>query len=154
MRALILILVLMQVNVTGYRDVVLRLADLGSAVELPRPGDKKQRLQDYIVTRPYRPPEVMLGLPLTSAADVWSVGCILMELVQCGALFDQRAAPNHVELISMMVQCLGVPEGEFIKQVNNSPQIMQCLRRPCASLPAAANPRDSSCRAPRQSTSS
>ena len=48
MRALILILVLMQVNVTGYRDVVLRLADLGSAVELPRPGDKKQRLQDYM----------------------------------------------------------------------------------------------------------
>jgi hypothetical protein len=25
--------------------------------------------------------QVMLGLPLTAAADVWSCGCVLMELI-------------------------------------------------------------------------
>ena len=52
-----------------------RLADFGSCTT------DGHEVNEYIVTRPYRPPEVMLGLPLTAAADVWSCGCVLMELI-------------------------------------------------------------------------
>lgn len=53
----------------------IRLADFGSCIVATRDQN------EYIVTRPYRPPEVMLGLPLTAAADVWSCGCVIMELI-------------------------------------------------------------------------
>ncbi|XP_058468381.1 homeodomain-interacting protein kinase 2-like [Solea solea] len=34
----------------------------------------------YIQTRPFRSPEVILGLPLTEAIDMWSLGCMVVFL--------------------------------------------------------------------------
>jgi dual specificity tyrosine-phosphorylation-regulated kinase 2/3/4 len=39
-----------------------------------------QRIYTYIQSRFYRAPEIMLGIPFTTAIDMWSVGCILIEL--------------------------------------------------------------------------
>lgn len=33
----------------------------------------------YIQSRFYRAPEVLLGLPYTTAIDMWSLGCILVR---------------------------------------------------------------------------
>ncbi|XP_016894080.1 homeodomain-interacting protein kinase 1-like [Cynoglossus semilaevis] len=41
----------------------------------------------YIQTRPYRSPEVILGLPLTEAIDMWSLGCIAAFLYLGNMLF-------------------------------------------------------------------
>ena len=39
-------------------------------------------LTNYVVTRWYRAPELLVGAPAYDAAiDVWSVGCILAELL-------------------------------------------------------------------------
>jgi serine/threonine protein kinase len=41
------------------------------------------QLTDYIATRWYRAPEVILSWKqYTAAIDVWSVGCILAELIR------------------------------------------------------------------------
>ncbi|KAK1895760.1 Homeodomain-interacting protein kinase 2 [Dissostichus eleginoides] len=42
-------------------------------------------LGDYMQTRHYRSPEIILGFPITSAIDMWSLGCIAAELF-AGAL--------------------------------------------------------------------
>jgi dual specificity protein kinase YAK1 len=52
----------------------LKIIDLGSACS------EKHFPFQYIQSRYYRSPEVMLGLSLTPAIDMWSVGCVLMEL--------------------------------------------------------------------------
>jgi dual specificity tyrosine-phosphorylation-regulated kinase 2/3/4 len=38
------------------------------------------RIYTYIQSRFYRAPEIILGIPFTTAIDMWSLGCILIEL--------------------------------------------------------------------------
>ena len=52
----------------------MKIIDLGSACS------EKLFPFTYIQSRYYRAPEVILGLPFTSAIDMWSFGCILLEL--------------------------------------------------------------------------
>jgi hypothetical protein len=40
----------------------------------------KERLSSYVVTRWYRAPEVLLGLPYGPPADIWALGCTIAEL--------------------------------------------------------------------------
>lgn len=68
------------------------IADFGSASFYnPAKPDK-----DLISTRPYRAPEVVLGLPWTSKADVWSMGCIFFELYYGGRMFEIYDEPSHL----------------------------------------------------------
>ena len=60
----------------------------------------------YIQSRFYRAPEVMLGIPYTSAIDMWSLGCILIELHLGYPLF---AGENESEQLSMIIEYLGIP---------------------------------------------
>ena len=52
----------------------LRIIDLGSSCF------HSERLYTYIQSRFYRAPEIILGLPYTTAIDIWSFGCIVAEL--------------------------------------------------------------------------
>ena len=46
--------------------------------------EKKRELSNHVVTRWYRPPEVILGeKDYDTAVDVWSLGCVLAELLHC-----------------------------------------------------------------------
>ena len=45
----------------------------------------------YVQSRAYRAPEVVVGLPYTPKVDLWSLGCILMELFTGKLLFDNRS---------------------------------------------------------------
>jgi len=46
-----------------------------------------ERIYTYIQSRFYRAPEIILGIPYTSAIDMWSFGCILAELYTGFPLF-------------------------------------------------------------------
>ena len=46
-----------------------------------------QHKSSIIQTRQYRAPEVVLGSEWGTASDMWSVGCILMEMYTGGMLF-------------------------------------------------------------------
>uniref|UniRef100_A0A8C6S6M1 Protein kinase domain-containing protein n=1 Tax=Neogobius melanostomus TaxID=47308 RepID=A0A8C6S6M1_9GOBI len=61
----------------------------------------------------YRAPEVALGLPLTEAVDMWSLGCCLLEWYLSVLPFPAESAYDHIQMIT---QFMGVPDGELIKQ--------------------------------------
>lgn len=41
----------------------------------------------YVVTRYYRAPEVILGMGYSENVDVWSIGCILGEMIRGSVMF-------------------------------------------------------------------
>ena len=45
-------------------------------------------MYSYIQSRFYRSPEVILGLPYSVAIDMWSLGCILVEMHTGEPLFS------------------------------------------------------------------
>ena len=67
----------------------LKICDFGLARALiPDLKFKAGILTDYVATRWYRAPELLLSWKdYTSAVDVWSVGCILAELIGRNPLF-------------------------------------------------------------------
>jgi len=57
-------------------------------------------------TLPYRSPEAILYIPWTEKVDLWSLGCLLMELFSGFQLFpirEERDTPYHIFLIERMV---------------------------------------------------
>eukprot|EP01059_Diplonema_ambulator_P017241 TRINITY_DN2921_c0_g1_i4.p1 TRINITY_DN2921_c0_g1~~TRINITY_DN2921_c0_g1_i4.p1 ORF type:complete len:728 (+),score=228.33 TRINITY_DN2921_c0_g1_i4:36-2219(+) len=73
---------------------------------------------DYIQTQWYRAPEVLLcSRTTTSAADMWSFGCILAELLTGIPLFPGQDQQQQLELI---LACCTVDEGcELMEYVHN-----------------------------------
>mmetsp|Transcript_13420 Transcript_13420/g.53882 ORF Transcript_13420/g.53882 Transcript_13420/m.53882 type:complete len:391 (-) Transcript_13420:1317-2489(-) len=64
----------------------VKLVDFGTAFYI-----NKQTVRD-IQTREYRCPEAILGIwPFQSAVDVWSVGCLVFELLTGETLFDPQS---------------------------------------------------------------
>lgn len=48
---------------------------------------QNERIYTYIQSRFYRAPEIILGIPYSTAIDMWSFGCILAELYTGFPLF-------------------------------------------------------------------
>ncbi|XP_027360792.1 serine/threonine-protein kinase prpf4B-like isoform X2 [Abrus precatorius] len=61
---------------------VLKLCDLGNAMFAG-----KNEVTPYLVSRFYRAPEIILGLPYDHPLDIWSVACCLYELYTGKVLF-------------------------------------------------------------------
>ncbi|XP_024976382.1 serine/threonine-protein kinase AFC2-like isoform X1 [Cynara cardunculus var. scolymus] len=63
--------------------------------------------QSYVVsTRHYRAPEVILGLGWSYPCDIWSVGCILVELCSGEALFQTHENLEHLAMMEMVLGAL------------------------------------------------
>jgi len=56
-----------------------------------------------VQSRFYRSPEIVLGLPYTASADMWSFGCILAELTTGRPLFPAIDENELVELVNIMI---------------------------------------------------
>jgi len=68
-----------------YSGSILKLCDFGFARLLPQKGGN---LTDYVATRWYRAPELLLGLTdYGKGIDMWALGCILGELTDGQPLF-------------------------------------------------------------------
>ncbi|KAM5430527.1 dual specificity protein kinase yak1 [Microsporum canis] len=79
---------------------IIKIIDFGSAC------DERQTVYTYIQSRFYRSPEVLLGLPYSSAIDMWSLGCIVVELFLGLPLFPGSSEYNQISRITEM---LGLP---------------------------------------------
>jgi len=73
-------------NILVNSNCDLKVCDFG----LARGIDKDRDMTAYVVTRWYRSPEIMLDCKYNEAADVWSVGCIMGELLRRKVLFAGR----------------------------------------------------------------
>jgi len=60
----------------------IKLSDFGGCYEI------SDNMDDEIQTRYYMAPEIMLGHKFSETCDVWSVGCMLYELLTGEILFD------------------------------------------------------------------
>lgn len=76
----------------------VKLIDFGSSCFVT------DRMSSYIQSRFYRAPEVVLGLPFSTRIDLWSLGCVLTELLTGQVLFE--CADAH-ELLAMIISALG-----------------------------------------------
>ncbi|KAM7275134.1 hypothetical protein ACFE04_017000 [Oxalis oulophora] len=84
------------------KSSAIKLIDFGSAVF------DNENHSSIVSTRHYRAPEVILGLGWTYPCDIWSVGCILVELCLGKALFQTH---ENLEHLAMMERVLGpLPE--------------------------------------------
>lgn len=81
--------------------------------------------------QPCRAPEVLLGLETyTEAIDMWSVGCIMAELLRHEPLFP---AKTELAVLQLMVKLLGSPS----QQIWPVSQIFSpAMCRPHVMLPA------------------
>lgn len=60
----------------------------------------------YIQSRFYRAPEIMLGVfPYTQAIDMWSMGCIMIELFTGFPLFP---GTNEREQLQLIIDVIGM----------------------------------------------
>lgn len=78
----------------------IKVIDFGSACF------SDDKMYTYIQSRFYRAPEVLLGCPYSTAIDMWSLGCILVEMHTGKPIFDGQNAHEQVFLQALI---MGVP---------------------------------------------
>ncbi|KAK4054196.1 dual specificity protein kinase yak1 [Microbotryomycetes sp. JL201] len=83
----------------------IKVIDFGSACH------EKQTVYTYIQSRFYRSPEVILSLPYSCAIDMWSLGCICVELFLGLPLFPGTSEFNQ---ITRIVEMLGMPSDHML----------------------------------------
>jgi serine/threonine-protein kinase PRP4 len=87
---------------------VLKMCDFGSAM-----FDGDNELTPYLVSRFYRAPEVILGLPYSHPMDLWSIGCCLYELFTGNIAFPGRSN-NH--MLKLMLELKGPVPKKVLKR--------------------------------------
>ena len=74
-------------------------------------------MTEYVATRWYRAPEVILSWNhYSKAIDVWSVGCILAELLLGKPLFPGTDYVNQIDCIANLI---GTPSHEHLMAIPN-----------------------------------
>lgn len=59
------------------------------------------QIYQYIQSRFYRSPEVLLGMPYDLAIDMWSLGCILVEMHTGEPLFSGSNEVKHQPFLKL-----------------------------------------------------
>eukprot|EP00903_Cladosiphon_okamuranus_P016344 g15072.t1 len=112
-------------NVLVTKNCQLRITDFGLARLRPMgtgagPDDEVgEAMTEHVVTRWYRPPELMLcpdGL-YGYAVDLWSVGCIFAELLGRQPLFPGK---NFLDQLTLIFDVVGSPKPHEVKHIRNS----------------------------------
>jgi serine/threonine protein kinase len=88
-------------NVLVNAGGLVKLADLGLSRSIEASSQQDcMALTEYVVTRFYRAPEVVLtATEYTYAVDVWSVGCILGEMLFREPLFKGKHSLDQIRTI-------------------------------------------------------
>lgn len=98
-------------NLIVTEDCDLRIADFGLA------RCAESEMTGYVATRFYRAPEVMLNwMHYDQTVDIWSVGCIMAELITGKILFPGADHINHLERIFAVC---GTPDEDFMKRITS-----------------------------------
>ncbi|XP_013590542.1 PREDICTED: mitogen-activated protein kinase homolog D5-like [Brassica oleracea var. oleracea] len=92
----------------------LKICDFG----LARAASETCAMTEYVTTRWYRAPELLLNSSTyTTAIDMWSVGCIFLELMTGRPLFPGR---DHVHQFCLILELIGSPTEYDIGSLNDS----------------------------------
>jgi serine/threonine protein kinase len=90
----------------------VKIADLGCAIPI------KKKCFDTITTRYYRAPEVILHGPYTEKLDIWSLGCIIYELITLEIMFNPRE--NNMSInsnhLALFIKVFGDINRDFLTE--------------------------------------
>lgn len=105
-------------NLLVNADCQLKICDFGLARGYSEnPVENNQFLTEYVATRWYRAPEIMLSYQgYTKAIDVWSTGCILAEFLGGKPIFKGK---DYVNQLNRILQVLGTPPDETLKRIGS-----------------------------------
>ncbi|KAM9073420.1 mitogen-activated protein kinase 11 isoform 2-T2 [Megaptera novaeangliae] len=98
-------------NLAVNEDCELRILDFG----LARQADEE--MTGYVATRWYRAPEIMLNwMHYNQTVDIWSVGCIMAELLQGKALFPGN---DYIDQLKRIMEVVGTPSPEVLAKISS-----------------------------------
>nr|XP_045007915.1 mitogen-activated protein kinase 12 isoform X2 [Jaculus jaculus] len=99
-------------NLAVNEDCELKILDFG----LARQADSE--MTGYVVTRWYRAPEVILNwMHYTQTVDIWSVGCIMAEMITGKTLFK---GSDHLDQLKEIMKVTGTPPPEFVQKLQSA----------------------------------
>lgn len=106
-------------NLLVNSDCELKICDFGLSRGFDSTPDEHigGQLTEYVATRWYRAPEIMLSFRrYTTAIDVWSIGCIFAELLLGRPLFKGK---DYVDQLNKIFDVLGTPEESVIQRIGS-----------------------------------
>ncbi|XP_015234594.1 PREDICTED: mitogen-activated protein kinase 14A-like [Cyprinodon variegatus] len=96
-------------NLAVNEDCELKILDFG----LARHTDDE--MTGYVATRWYRAPEIMLNwMHYNKTVDIWSVGCIMAELLTGKTLFP---GTDHINQLQQIMRLTGTPPAALINRM-------------------------------------
>ncbi|KAM3230210.1 hypothetical protein ACQJBY_060793 [Aegilops geniculata] len=91
----------------GEGGKILKLCDLGLAMSLKT----ARKPYEFAGTMPYMAPEMLLGKPdYDAGVDVWSLGCVMAEMLTGEMLFKADKKDDRTAQLSAIFRVLGFPD--------------------------------------------
>ena len=102
-------------NILLNENCEVKICDFGLSRSLS--AQAGEDLTEYVVTRFYRAPEVMLSShEYTNAVDVWSIGCTFAEIVSKKVLFPGE---NYIDQVNLIIEKRGTPNQAVMESISN-----------------------------------
>lgn len=104
-------------NILINSDSYIKVCDFGLARCISSFSGKDVVMTDYVATRWYRAPEILLGsTKYGTQADMWSVGCIFGELLGGKPMFPGTSTLSQ---INKVLEVTGKPSKEDIQSIQS-----------------------------------
>jgi len=101
-------------NILATETCDVQLCDFGLSRAIDFSADENRT--EYVVTRYYRAPEIMISHEYSTAVDMWSLGCTMAELMTGQILFKGE---NYIQQIKLMMDTIGKPKDmSFVTNAN------------------------------------
>ena len=98
-------------------DCHIKVCDFGLCRSVADTGGPAPVLTDYVATRWYRAPEILLGsTKYTRGVDMWAVGCILGEMISGRPTFPGTSTMNQIERI---IEVTNIPPVKDIEAIGS-----------------------------------
>jgi len=112
-------------NLLVSKNCDLKICDFGLARGIDPTQNGQQQLTEYVVTRWYRAPELLVeNETYGPGIDIWSVGCILAEFLGRKALFPGR---DYLQQLRLIIETLGPPSANDLAMIGN-PQAVDYIK--------------------------
>ncbi|CAH0522461.1 unnamed protein product [Peronospora belbahrii] len=111
-------------NILVNSDCDLKLCDFGLARGIQ---GMDSGLTEYVVTRWYRAPELLLSSRYDKQMDVWAIGCILAEMLGRRPLFPGH---DYLHQLKIIMDVIGSPSEDSLDFITNPKAKRFILRQP------------------------
>ncbi len=104
-------------NVLLNSDCHIKLCDFGLCRSVAETSGPTPVLTDYVATRWYRAPEILLGSTrYTKGVDIWAVGAILGEMINGKPVFPGTSVMNQIERI---LELTNMPTADDVEAISS-----------------------------------